>query len=342
MLMPLLPLPAAPVASSQQGDSGEPLTVSVVQPAIPLESRHGRDQIDVQLKKIRQLIEIASDGGEAPEPSLILLPEGILPQSWKIEWLRQWSQDWLSRPTVIGLSFIEPDGFSNAVALLVPGENTVAVQIGRKKVLVPFGETIPQREFLSSLGIEVPITPLVAGKEEVIFAADDHFPKLGVSICYEGILSGVASATVDAGARWHANLTEDLWYGDWLEPAQHLQLQRSRAIETGLVWLRSVNAGISAVIDPRAEGQRSILSSRSWSQTGWSKWRPRSAAGQVSIAAKDPGILQVQIDGNFSPRQKAPLALPSSSPLLLVYCLLGLFWFNLRRFQADRDRSSRT
>ncbi|MEC9476385.1 MAG: apolipoprotein N-acyltransferase [Planctomycetota bacterium] len=342
MALSILPLPAAQPAPSSGDSASEHLTISIVQPAIPLQMRHGREGSDLQLKKIRQLIEIASDGGEAGAPSLVLLPEGILPQAWKIEWLQQWSQDWLERPTVIGLTHIEPQGYSNAVALLVPGPETVEIQIGRKKELVPFGETVPFGEFLSSIGLSVPVTELVPGTEAVVFTADDHFPPLGISICYEGILAESAAETVHQGARWHANLTEDLWYGDWLEPAQHLQIQRSRAIENGLVWLRSVNAGISAVIDPRRSGYRSIVAARSWSDGTWSRWQPRDDAGQLALPAGAVGILQVQIQPDFSPAGKAPLALPSSTPLLLIYCLLALFWGQLKLFQRSADRSSRT
>ena len=340
MVLPVIPLPDAQLSPLATEDGGlDPLTVSIVQPAFPLELRHGREQAELQLKKIRSLIEIASDAGGVAAPALILLPEGILPQMWKAEWLQQWSQDWLRRPAVIGLTHFEDPGFSNAVALLLPGYDSdrrqpiVDVQIGSKKVLLPFGETVPFGELLSSWGIEVPITQLVAGEEAVVFSADGSFPKLGISICYEGILPDIAAATIGRGARWHANLTEDLWYGDWVEPAQHLQLQRSRAIETGLIWLRSVNAGISVAIDPRHRGRRLIVASRLWTGDRWSDWQPTTNSGQLSLPAGNVGILQIQVVPDFSPRVGAPLSLPSSRPLLWIYCLLGLFWFNLKRFQ---------
>ncbi|MGE4619355.1 MAG: apolipoprotein N-acyltransferase [Planctomycetota bacterium] len=344
MVLPAIPLPQAPlhpsVAGSEAGQAEE-LVVSIIQPAIPLEMRHGREQSDAQRRKIRSLIEQASVG----DPNLVLLPEAILPQAWKIEWLQQWCQDWLRCPTLIGVTLIEPDGYSNGLALLIPrsdpdsGQRWVDVQIGRKKRLVPFGEMIPFGETLSSWGIELPLTSLVAGSEAVVFSADSWFPRLGASICYEGILSATAAETGAQGARWHANLTEDLWYGDWLEPAQHLQLQRSRAIESGLVWFRSVNAGISAAIDPRSGGYRSILASRSRSDhlpaSSWSPWQPTSDSGQVSLPQGDVGILQIRLTNDFSPQISAPLSLPESAPLLWLYVALALFWWNLKRFQTS-------
>lgn len=342
MAVPSIPLPQAQPADSASASDVVPLTVSIVQPVLPLEQRHDREGDAAQLKKIQALIEVASEGPGTDQPVLIILPEGILPQSWKIELLQEWCLDWLSQPTVIGLSLQEEQGFSNAVALLSPriDEHTrvrsVEVQLGRKKELLPFGETVPFREFLAALGIELPLTELVAGQEVVTFSVDGDFPPLGISICYEGILPETAVQTIEQGARWHANLTEDLWYGDWILPAQHLQFQRSRAIESGQLWLRSVNAGISAAIDPRSEGRRSILTTRRWVGERWSSWQKTTDAGQVALPMGQVGILQLQIAPGFSPQGAAPLSLPSASPLLLLYSLLAVYWWNLRRLQTAR------
>jgi apolipoprotein N-acyltransferase len=39
------------------------------------------------------------------------------------------------------------------------------------------------------------------------------------------------------------------WFGDSLAPAQHLQIGRLRAIETGRMHLTATNTGITAAID---------------------------------------------------------------------------------------------
>jgi len=44
-------------------------------------------------------------------------------------------------------------------------------------------------------------------------------------------------------------MTNDSWYGDTVEPEQHLFLTKWRAIEFKLPIVRSTNTGISVVID---------------------------------------------------------------------------------------------
>ena len=39
------------------------------------------------------------------------------------------------------------------------------------------------------------------------------------------------------------------WFGDSLAPAQHLQIARLRAVETGRMHLAATNTGITAAID---------------------------------------------------------------------------------------------
>lgn len=49
------------------------------------------------------------------------------------------------------------------------------------------------------------------------------------------------------------NLTNDSWYGDTVEPEQHLFLTKWRSLELNLPILRSTNTGISTIIDEKAQ-----------------------------------------------------------------------------------------
>ena len=78
------------------------------------------------------------------------------------------------------------------------------------------------------------------------------------------------------------NVSNDAWFGDSLAPHQHLEITRSRAIETGRYLLRATNTGISAVISPdgsivnkSAQFQEDIVRAKIQpysGQTPYSRW----------------------------------------------------------------------
>ena len=118
-----------------------------------------------------------------------------------------------------------------------------------KAHLVPYGEYLPMRPFLSALGL----SRLAPGNLEF-----DPGPgprtidlpivgRVGFQLCYEIIFSG---EVVDRARRpnFLFNPSNDAWFGAW-GPPQHLAQARLRALEEGLPVLRSTPTGISAVID---------------------------------------------------------------------------------------------
>jgi len=46
------------------------------------------------------------------------------------------------------------------------------------------------------------------------------------------------------------NITNDSWYGDTVQPMEHLVLASFRSIEHRRALVRSTNTGISAIVDP--------------------------------------------------------------------------------------------
>jgi apolipoprotein N-acyltransferase len=112
---------------------------------------------------------------------------------------------------------------------------------------VPFGEFIPpgfgwvldvMRMPLADFGRGAPDQPplAVAGQ------------RVAVNICYEDVF-GAEIARRAPSATLLVNVSNVAWFGDSLAPAQHLQIARLRAIETGRMHLTAANTGITAVID---------------------------------------------------------------------------------------------
>ncbi len=128
---------------------------------------------------------------------------------------------------------------------------TLGSELGfyRKQHLVPFGEYIPFRGLLTFLEryIDLPMADISKGEGRPLVSLKGH--PVGASICYEAVYGNeVINAMPEA--KFLINVSNDAWFGDSLAPHQHLEITRSRAVETGRYLLRSTNTGISAVIDP--------------------------------------------------------------------------------------------
>ena len=123
----------------------------------------------------------------------------------------------------------------------------------RKKHLLPFGEYLPWQPvsgfILNSLGIKLGnFTP--GNKNQALLKAGGY--SFITSICYEDVF-GDLSITDLSEAAYLVNVTNDGWFGHSIEPYQHLQMARMRALETGRFMLRATNTGATAVIGPKGE-----------------------------------------------------------------------------------------
>lgn len=74
--------------------------------------------------------------------------------------------------------------------------------------------------------------------------------RFGPLICYEDILPRFTREVANEGVNALVNLTNDSWFGKTREQSEHLGLAVYRSIEHRKPLLRSVNAGISAYVDP--------------------------------------------------------------------------------------------
>jgi apolipoprotein N-acyltransferase len=77
--------------------------------------------------------------------------------------------------------------------------------------------------------------------------------KIGILICYEGILPFAAGSYKQNGAELLVNITNDAWFGATSAPYQHLSMSIFRAIETRMYLVRAANTGISAIVNPQGK-----------------------------------------------------------------------------------------
>ena len=120
----------------------------------------------------------------------------------------------------------------------------------RKDHLLPFGEYLPWQPvsgfILDSLAIRLgDFTP--GGIDQPLLTAGGY-PFI-TSICYEDAFGDAALRGLPDAA-YLVNVTNDGWFGNSIEPHQHLQIARMRALETGRFLLRSTNTGVTAIVAP--------------------------------------------------------------------------------------------
>lgn len=122
--------------------------------------------------------------------------------------------------------------------------------IYRKVHLVPFGEYLPllplSGPIVKALGAH--IGDFVPGRVDQPLLRGAGYP-FGTSICYEDAF-GAETIQALPEAAYLVNVTNDSWFGEYLQPQQHMQMARMRALETGRYLLRATNTGITAVVAP--------------------------------------------------------------------------------------------
>lgn len=145
------------------------------------------------------------------------------------------------------------DEQKNILALMYPDGSISDVKYS-KRHLVPFGEYMPWRDFLSTL-----IPPLAeismleyddirAGSETAVMTLSDG-TRVGGLICFDSIYEELALSSARDGAQILVLGTNDSWFTDSAAVYMHNAQARLRAIETGLPVVRAANTGISSLID---------------------------------------------------------------------------------------------
>ena len=162
-------------------------------------------------------------------------------------------------------------------AFLYKKDGEKAEQVYNKIHLVPFGEVLPLRKSLPGLYgllMKVKFIPynfdysLDYGSEYTVFemtgekSRQERVYKFGVMICYEDTVPAIAQkfALDTKGTKrldWLVNISNDGWFVQFkdekvlpnTELPQHAAVCAFRAVENRLAVLRSVNTGISCLID---------------------------------------------------------------------------------------------
>ncbi len=162
---------------------------------------------------------------------------------------------------LLGINTVSLDASANETryssALLVEDDGTPTHRFD-KIHRVPFGEYVPLRDWLPFMKV---FAPYGAGVDYSISPgkAMTRFPlrnfTFGALVCFEDSDPYLARQYAQDGkdgkpVDFLVNMSNDGWFHDTYEHEEHLVVSLFRAIENRRALVRSVNMGISAVIDP--------------------------------------------------------------------------------------------
>ena len=223
---------------------GAPLKVALLQGNIPQDLKFRPDRYAATLATYGRLIEASQAG-------LIVLPETAIPRFLDAVdpgYLKDIARIAAERraDVLIGVPIRDREGrYFNSVISVGASPS----QRYDKSHLVPFGEFVPPGFGWVVKTFAIPLSDFSLGPKNpkpLALAGQLVAP----NICWEDafgeeIIRQLPQATL------LVNVSNVAWFGDSLAPAQHLQISRMRALETGRAMLRATNTGMTAIIDPR-------------------------------------------------------------------------------------------
>ncbi len=221
---------------------GEPVSAALLQGNIEQELKFRPERYPAILETYARL-------AQGTDAKLIVLPETAIPRFYDLI-----EPQYLARleaaakrnggDLLLGVPFRTPAGeYFNSVLSL----GTSPRQAYHKVHLVPFGEFIPAGFGWVLAILQIPLSDFSRGalNPPPISAAGQQ---IAVNVCYEDAFGDEIARRAPA-ATLLVNVSNVAWFGDSLAPAQHLQIARLRAIETGRMHLAATNTGITAAID---------------------------------------------------------------------------------------------
>ncbi|HUQ74341.1 MAG TPA: apolipoprotein N-acyltransferase [Burkholderiales bacterium] len=221
---------------------GAPISVALLQGNI-------EQSLKFDPQRYVRTLETYAELAEATRAKLIVFPETAVPRFLDTVDLRYLAHlESIARRNdgdlILGVPTRQPPAqyYNTAITL-----GTSRPQSYHKVHLVPFGEFVPPGLGWTLRLVNIPMSDFSRGTlEQAVLEVAGQ--RVGLNICYEDAF-GDAIARQLPDATLLVNISNVAWFGDSLAPAQHLQIARLRAIETGRMYVTATNTGITAAID---------------------------------------------------------------------------------------------
>lgn len=222
------------------------LKVTLLQGNIPQQEKWLPEKLQPTIERYMEMTNQHLDS------DIIIWPETALPSYFNlhlddvIEPLNRLSYDTNTDIVLGGFHYNDQGkaGAENSI-LAISGNDR---EIYSKHHLVPFSEYIPFLEHLRWLEnwIKLPYDSVKRGTGSTLLTAAGYRARM--SVCYE---DAYGDETIQGLPEAHflINVSNDGWFTGSIEPFQHMEIARLRAIETGRYLLRSTNIGVSGIVN---------------------------------------------------------------------------------------------
>jgi apolipoprotein N-acyltransferase len=268
------------------------LKIGLVQPNFPytIDGEFSRDEA------VRQLAALQEQGRrlEREGAELVVWSEGSYPAALPRDFNADYASDSMAMirrgigtPVIIGADTYDSvhEAAYNS-ALLLDAQGRVAGRYDKVRLLA-FGEYMPGIEYFPWLKNLMPAAAgrFTAGAAPALLSMRDARGRdwsFGPVICYEDILAGYLRQVGALRPNLIVNMTVDSWYGARTEPWEHLALAVFATVELRTAMVRSVNSGVSALIDPNGRLLRKTYANDPYRE-------PRAADGIVVSAPRMSG-----------------------------------------------------
>jgi apolipoprotein N-acyltransferase len=229
----------------------EKVKIGVVQANIGIIQK-GRARLALKhhLLHLRESWALQEAGAE-----LLIWPESSYP--WAIA--RERTHDYTERdrrkvmrrlkvPLIFGaITYARKERYPYNTAFMMSPEGKILGRFDKNYLLV-FGEYIPFYDKLPQFKKWFPAASHFShGKEVTTFPFRGK--RIAPLICYEDLLPRFTRRLAKLRPNLLVNITNDAWFGATSEPYEHMALAVYRAIELRLDLVRSVNTGVTSVID---------------------------------------------------------------------------------------------
>lgn len=231
------------------------LCAAVLQPNIGSQEKWSNAEL-ITMERCEEYTRNAAEEGAR----LVVLPETVFPSyldddDYLIEYCTFLAREY-DVYLIVG-AFYTDENYDeyNGLYLFSP-DGEMSETVYGKRHLVPFGEYVPMRDFVSLIfpplaDISMLSGDLAPGKDSALF--ETEWGRVGSLICFDSIYEQLNLESVRDGADLMVISSNDSWFFDSAAVYQHQAQAQLRAIESGRYILRSANTGISTIISPKGE-----------------------------------------------------------------------------------------